>query len=247
MATQAVQKKVEDEQGVEGEDLLLPTEKIPGFRDLEENKEEVSAKKDEERKLEEDDDADDFTEKVPFLKNVPTDVSKPERVVPRDEADEEYFDEHKGLPVQEERPAVEVAAEEEHVMAERKKVAADIEAHKDEVGTIDGLEREAIEEQGKPANIVAVEGILSEGLEEAYKSMTVDERVVFRHVGEATAVEVATMLDQAKIKFKAIVKLIAKWLGLLPKVNKHFIEQESKIKLDHLLKYKKETEGTEME
>jgi hypothetical protein len=243
MATQSVQKQVEDEQAVEEEDLLTPAE-LAGDVDVPEPEKESDLSSLEEKVSEPAVDAsDDITEKIPFLKNVPKDVDKPEQVAPRDAQDQEYFDEHKALPTEEERPDQEVQEDEAIQRKEREQAAKEIEAHKDEQGTLSGLEKVQAAQANKSQDVIVVEGIMSEGLEEQFKALSPQEQAAFKQAGEQAAQEVATLLDQAKVQFKKILEVLRKWLGMLPRTNKYHLEQESKIKLDKLLKYKNEQEG----
>lgn len=80
-----------------------------------------------------------------------------------------------------------------------------------------------------------VEKILSEDLEETYRNLDPVTKEQFKRVGEETAIQVAALLQETKIKIKKIIGLIFSWLRIIPGVNKHFLEQEAKIKADKLL------------
>lgn len=84
-----------------------------------------------------------------------------------------------------------------------------------------------------------VEGILAEGLEEAYQKLTPDKQLEFKQVGEVTASKIALLLKSAKVRVKEIFHLILKWLKVIPGLNKFFLEQEAKIKADRILALKK--------
>lgn len=83
-----------------------------------------------------------------------------------------------------------------------------------------------------------VEGILAEGLEEAYQKLTPDKQLEFKKVGEITASKIALLLKSAKVRVKEIFSLILKWLKVIPGLNKFFLEQEAKIKADRILALK---------
>jgi len=95
----------------------------------------------------------------------------------------------------------------------------------------------------KDPELVEIETILSEGLENLYKELPDNRKAEFRQKGEETAGAIRVLLGSAKVKVTKIVALIVKWLKMIPGVNKFFLEQESKIKADKLLEFKKEKEG----
>ena len=84
-----------------------------------------------------------------------------------------------------------------------------------------------------------IEDILAKGLEEAYLSMSLQKQSEFKKAGEQISREINNLLGLAKVKVKKIISLIKKWLFIIPGVNKFFIEQESKIKADKIIKLKK--------
>lgn len=83
-----------------------------------------------------------------------------------------------------------------------------------------------------------IEDVLSQDLSEIYLKMPEDKKREFKKKGEETAMEINTMLDSAKFKIKKIIDLIRKWLSIIPGMNKFFLEQETKIKTDEILKLK---------
>lgn len=85
-----------------------------------------------------------------------------------------------------------------------------------------------------------IDKILSEGLKEIYISMSPEKQRQFRQVGEQTVQVINGMLDETKVKVNKIITLIRSWLSLIPGVNKFFLEQETKIRVDKILKIKKE-------
>jgi len=94
----------------------------------------------------------------------------------------------------------------------------------------------------KDPELVEIETILSEGLENLYKELPDNRKVEFKQKGEETASAIRVLLSSAKVKVTKIVALIVQWLKMIPGVNKFFLEQESKIKADKLLEFKKEKE-----
>ncbi len=85
-----------------------------------------------------------------------------------------------------------------------------------------------------------VEKVLEEDLSEAYFKMTLQKQAEFKKKGEETALKVSQLLQATKVKIKQIFKLIIGWLNLIPGINKHFLEQEAKIKTDKLLEIREE-------
>lgn len=79
-----------------------------------------------------------------------------------------------------------------------------------------------------------VEGILSDGLQDLYWSLTPPEQQVFRTKGEHVARSIDTLLDQTKLHIAKVISLIKEWLRSIPHVNRFFLEQEAKIKADKI-------------
>jgi len=85
-----------------------------------------------------------------------------------------------------------------------------------------------------------VENILTENMDNIYLSLDAGTQKVFKLKGEETAQKITQLLMRAKVKFKEVSQLILEWLRIIPRVNKHYIEQEAKIKTDKILKIKNE-------
>ncbi len=83
-----------------------------------------------------------------------------------------------------------------------------------------------------------IEKVLAEGLEEIYLSLTPEKQKEFKIAGEETAKKINQLLAKAKVKIGDIIKLIKKWLSIIPGLNSYFLEQEAKIKADEILKMK---------
>ncbi len=103
--------------------------------------------------------------------------------------------------------------------------------------------------QPAPALVVAkteeqkkVEGILSDGLADLYSNLPDNRKDEFKQKGEETASQIVILLQSAKVKVGKMMNLINGWLTMIPGVNKFFLEQDSKIKADRLLEYKKDKE-----
>jgi len=95
----------------------------------------------------------------------------------------------------------------------------------------------------KSDDLVAIEKILSAGLEDLYTKLPDNRKAEFRQKGEEAATKIEILLQSAKVKMKKVISVIRDWLLMIPGVNKFFLEQETKIKADKLLDYKAEREG----
>lgn len=84
-----------------------------------------------------------------------------------------------------------------------------------------------------------IEKVLESDLEDIYLSMPPGKQREFKVAGERTAVEINKILDKAKVKVKNIIKLIRQWLSIIPGISRYFLEQETKIKTDEIMKLKK--------
>lgn len=81
-----------------------------------------------------------------------------------------------------------------------------------------------------------IEDVLSEGLTEIYQTMTPQEQEKFRIKGEEAATEIEGMMSQFKATARKVAGIIRSWLSTIPRVNKYFLEQESKLKTDDIMK-----------
>lgn len=135
--------------------------------------------------------------------------------------------------------------------AEKERIKKLEEARKTVIDEIAQAENMAPAAIGPVAHIMApqakqqkqIERILSYGLEEIYLNLAPEKKKQFKRAGEETAVKINQLLSKAKINLGAIVKLIIKWLSLIPGLNKYFLEQEAKIKADEIIKLKKLGDG----
>ncbi|PIZ94851.1 MAG: hypothetical protein COX81_02340 [Candidatus Magasanikbacteria bacterium CG_4_10_14_0_2_um_filter_37_12] len=87
---------------------------------------------------------------------------------------------------------------------------------------------------------VKLEHIMEDGLADAYKELTPIQKQEFKMKGEETALKIRTLLSSARIKIKSIFQLILEWLKFLPGINRHFLEQEAKIKTDKIIALKEQ-------
>ena len=83
-----------------------------------------------------------------------------------------------------------------------------------------------------------IDQILSAGLEDIYLHLDTKHQRQFRLAGESAVLQINSLLGEAKVKARKILDVIRKWLSLIPGVNHFFLEQESKIKTDQILRLK---------
>lgn len=81
-----------------------------------------------------------------------------------------------------------------------------------------------------------IEAVLSEGLTELYQSMTPQEQQIFREKGEEAASKIEVLVLTFRASAKKVVEIIRSWLATIPRVNRYFLEQESKLKTDDIIK-----------
>jgi hypothetical protein len=84
-----------------------------------------------------------------------------------------------------------------------------------------------------------IDKILSEGLNDIFLKMSPQKQKEFQEKGEETVKKISILLGETKVKVSKIIDLIKKWLKLIPGVNKFFLEQETKLKVDKIMKIKK--------
>jgi len=68
--------------------------------------------------------------------------------------------------------------------------------------------------------------------------MNASEQKAFKLKGEETVTKINELLSHTKVKVNKIIALIRDWLKLIPGINKFFLEQETKIKADKIIKIK---------
>lgn len=81
-----------------------------------------------------------------------------------------------------------------------------------------------------------IEDLLSDGLTEIYKTMTPQQQEVFRKKGEEAATAIEQLVTGFRASARKVVDIIRGWLSTIPGVNKFFLEQESKLKTDEIMK-----------
>lgn len=80
-----------------------------------------------------------------------------------------------------------------------------------------------------------VESILADNLDTIFLDMDAAQQAQFKVKGEETARRITILLNSTKATAAKIIGLIIDWLRLIPRVNKHFLEQEAKIKADRII------------
>ncbi len=81
-----------------------------------------------------------------------------------------------------------------------------------------------------------IEEVMSKDIDKYYMKMDKPTQMEFKRVGEETARKINQILLEGKVKAKKIIDLIRAWLTMIPGINKFFIEQETKIKTDEIMK-----------
>lgn len=80
-----------------------------------------------------------------------------------------------------------------------------------------------------------VENILSQDMDKAFLSMDVATQAKFKTKGEETGRQITILLQKGKASIQKISSLILEWLRIIPQVNRHYIEQEAKIKAENII------------
>ncbi|HUT22070.1 MAG TPA: hypothetical protein VMX18_01525 [Candidatus Bipolaricaulota bacterium] len=96
-----------------------------------------------------------------------------------------------------------------------------------------------------PANIQlkSIQDVMQEDIYELYVQLSASEQKKFAAEGKITAGKIQILLNKVKVNVSKIIDLLRRWLSFLPGINKYFLEQETKIKLDKLLEMKKREDG----
>lgn len=90
----------------------------------------------------------------------------------------------------------------------------------------------------KAQRVKDIENVLARDLEDEFVKMSPEDQKEFKEKGEETAAKINILLEKAKANVGKIVKLIRKWLAMIPGVNKFFLEKEAKIKADEIIRLK---------
>lgn len=85
-----------------------------------------------------------------------------------------------------------------------------------------------------------IDQILSEGLSDTFLSLSPQRKKRFKEEGERTREKINELLGEGRVKIKKIIFLIKKWLGIIPRANKYYLEQEAKIKAEKIIRLKKQ-------
>lgn len=85
-----------------------------------------------------------------------------------------------------------------------------------------------------------IESILQQGLSEMFVNMPPAERAAFSKSANETAGKLELLVSQFKATAREVLALIRAWLTKIPKVNKYFLEQSSKIKTDEILEVQRQ-------
>ncbi len=99
----------------------------------------------------------------------------------------------------------------------------------------------------KDPHLKVVERTLAGDLVDVYKALPPDLKPAFKAKGEEVAQTINGWMRETKIAAKQVLKLIKEWLSMIPKVNRHYLEQESKIKTDHIMGLYEEFQRGEIE
>lgn len=91
--------------------------------------------------------------------------------------------------------------------------------------------------QTKSQQQIDVEEILATGLSDVFQTMSPREQEKFKAKGEETAQIIVTLMQKLKLTARKALHLISDWLKTISGVNKYFIEQETKIKTEDVMRY----------
>ena len=86
----------------------------------------------------------------------------------------------------------------------------------------------------------AIDRLLSDGLSDIFIKMPPAKQQEFKIEGEKTVKKINQLIEKGKLNLNTLVKMIRKWLSLIPGVNRFFLEQDAKIKADKIMEINKE-------
>lgn len=132
-----------------------------------------------------------------------------------------------------------VAERQESQVEARETVLEEIEKSggEERVGGLAGTSNKVKQAQRRKKEI---ESVLEKDMEGMFINLSPEKQKEFKKVGEETAKKISILLGKTKVKVGSIIKLIKKWLSVIPGINKFFLEQESKIKADEIIKIKQD-------
>jgi len=84
--------------------------------------------------------------------------------------------------------------------------------------------------------LLEIEKFLSENLGDVYKGLNNQDQINFKTKGEALARKIEQTASQNNLVLNKLTNWIRDWLKKLPGINQFFLEQETKIKVDKILK-----------
>jgi hypothetical protein len=122
--------------------------------------------------------------------------------------------------------------------SKKEKPKKKVEVVAEQAETQDNIISETNEKSRDEERMKRIEEILEDKLEDEFLNMSEKNRNEFKEKGEETVENINILLKTGKIKIKKIIILIKDWLSLIPEANKFFLEQESKIKADEVIKLK---------
>lgn len=96
--------------------------------------------------------------------------------------------------------------------------------------------QEAVPVTTKDPLLASVEEVMSDGLADVYRALPASKQQLFRTRGEAAAEKITAMIRSGKPRAYKAGKLIDGWLRLIPNVNTYFLRQETKLKVDEVMK-----------
>lgn len=83
-----------------------------------------------------------------------------------------------------------------------------------------------------------IENVLEENLISLYKELSPRQKQQFKVEGERTARSIEELLRRAKVAVIEIIRLVRRWLRMIPGINIFFLEQEAKIKAERIIALK---------
>lgn len=98
---------------------------------------------------------------------------------------------------------------------------------------------------GKSQLLQDIENVLEENLVPLYKELSPRQKQQFKTEGERTARSIEQLLKKTKIALVEIIRLIRRWLRLIPGINIFFLEQEAKIKAERIIGLAEEKKKTQ--
>jgi len=81
-----------------------------------------------------------------------------------------------------------------------------------------------------------IEDALADGLADVYKTLPPSLKPAFKKKGEEVAHIIQLWIHEAKLSAHKVLRLIREWLGMIPRVNPYYLEQQSKIKTDQVIR-----------